>query len=176
MQPELIICEQTGQWAAAWRRMGQRSGRQLPLREVRRIEECRRLLSGEQLATMPNRQAVAAAFVLVELTADNAAEALELLDWLQFDWMAARAAVLARRDCRQYEFLAREMGAVHYVDSPRRLKPLVRVVERWLAQQSSPEEAFGESIWRRLPWESAAVLGPDVLAQFPASDVKIGEK
>ncbi|HEX3656607.1 MAG TPA: hypothetical protein VHV55_12400 [Pirellulales bacterium] len=145
MQPELIICEQSGQWAAAWRRAARASHWDIRLREARSLDACRQVLADAR-----------AGFVLVELTGDSAVAVLEFLDRLACDYPDARAAVLAQRGNEVYELLARELGAIHFIDSPRRLAPLVDVVGRYLASQPLPEESLRQQIWRRLPWKSAA--------------------
>ncbi|HEY5314056.1 MAG TPA: hypothetical protein VIK18_16110 [Pirellulales bacterium] len=145
MQPELIICEQSGQWAAAWRRAARGSRWDIPLREARSLDACRQVLADAR-----------AGFVLVELTGDNAVGVLEFQDRLGCEYPAVRAAVLAQRGNEAYEPLARELGAIHFIDSPRRLAPLVDAVGRYLASQPLPEESLRQQIWRRLPWKSAA--------------------
>lgn len=145
MQPELIICEQTGRWADAWRRAASRSRRQMPVHEVRSTDDCRRRLRDAR-----------AGFVLVEMTRETAVQALELLDWLQRACPAARAAVVAERGCERVESLAREYGAIHFVNSPRRLSPLVDVVGRYLAALPPVEQSVGDQVWQRLPWSPVA--------------------
>lgn len=145
MQPELIICEQFGQWAAAWQRASRRSRWDIPLREARSLEACRQSLADAR-----------AGFVLVELTSANAVAVLEFLDRLPCDNPAVRAAVLAQRGNEAYEPLARELGAIDFIDSIRRLAPLVDVVGRYLASQPRSQESLRETIWQRLPWKTAA--------------------
>jgi hypothetical protein len=151
MQPVLTICERTGKWATAWRRTTRGAAWRVPLQEVRGLDECREALAP-----------VRAGFVLVEMTGDNIAGLCKFLDRLQFDYPAARAAVLAQRGLDAYELIVRELGAIHFVDSPRRLAPLVGVVQRYLASQPSPQASAGEQIWERLPWKPAVAGTTDV--------------
>jgi hypothetical protein len=145
MQPEFIICEQSGQWAAAWRRAARGSRWRIPLREARGVEQCRQSLTEAR-----------AGFVLVELRGDNTVGVLEFLDRLPCDCPAGRAAVVAQRGSEAYEPLARELGAIHFIHSSRQLAPLVEVVGRYLASQPLPQEGVRQQIWRRLPWKSAS--------------------
>jgi hypothetical protein len=144
MQPALTICERTGKWAVAWRRAARGADSQSPLHEVRGLEECRQAVSAAQ-----------AGFVLLEMTAENLAQLFEMLAWLQFDYPSVRAAVLADRGLGDYELTARQLGAIHVVDSPRRLAPLTGVVRRFLASLPQPQLDTREEIWQRLPWKPA---------------------
>lgn len=144
----LIVCERTGQWAAAWRqawlRRSQRSARPLP--EVRCIETRSPAECLEKLAKAP------AAFVLVELTAESCDRALELLSQIALRCRQAVAAVAAERRLADHEWLARELGAAHFIISPRELPGLCRMVERHAALAPEIELELEERIWASLPW------------------------
>src|SRR5258708_3489254 len=126
MQPvTLVFCERTGRWAVAWRRMWARTLRgaidksSMRLVETRSVSECR-----ETLAEVP------AAFVAIELTAAGADKALDLLADVMTRFRDSTAAVLADGELAEYEWLAREIGAVQFVASPRQLPSLVGIVRR----------------------------------------------
>jgi hypothetical protein len=144
----LVFCERTGRWAVAWRGAWTRATAnraEQPLRvvETRGARECR-----ETLAGLPG------AFVAIELTAAGADAALDLLAELTTNCRGAAAAVLAERELADYEWLARELGAVHFVASPRQLPPLVDIVRRHAARAPAiaRELETREEIWSRLPW------------------------
>ena len=141
MQPALTICERSGKWATAWRQAARGSASQVPVREVRGFDECRQALAQAR-----------AGFVLVELTGENVADLCDFLNRLQFERPAVRIAVLAERGLEAYELIVRELGAIHFVDSPRSLVPLVNVIQRYLASQPRPQASMREQIWERLPW------------------------
>lgn len=141
----LIFCERSGQWAAAWRiacrrRRGGASHADVRLTETRSADEC-----------LENIIAAPAAFVLLELTAANCDRALDLL----FEISTRRgvaAAVAAERSMKDYEWLVREMGAVHFLVSPRELPALVGMAERFARRMPAPEMELEESVWANLPW------------------------
>lgn len=150
----MIVCERTGQWAVAWRQAWRRAAppggepRELPLIETRSPAEC--------LATLA---ACPAAFVLIELAAASCEQNLELLLQISLLDRQATAAVAAERPLAEYEWLVRELGAVHFLTSPRELSPLCRMASRYavlLPDVKSRDEVDGdEHIWNRLPWGAA---------------------
>jgi hypothetical protein len=150
----LIFCERSGQWAAAWRIAWRRRLRgaepraEVRVRETRSAAECL-----ETIASAP------AAFVVLELTAADCDRALDLLFEVSTRYRGAAAAVAAERSMRHYEWLARELGAVHFVVSPRELPPLVgmveRFAERFAARVPERELEFEDSVWASLPWGGA---------------------
>ncbi|HEX4149112.1 MAG TPA: hypothetical protein VHY20_08995 [Pirellulales bacterium] len=141
----MTICERTGQWGVAWRHAARGPGLPIPLGEVRSLEECRQAIGSQR-----------AGFLLLEMTADNVVPLLELLAWLQFDFPGIRAAVLAGRGLEDYTLVARQLGAIHVVDSPRSLAPLVELVRRFLASLPRRPLSTREEMWQRLPWKPAA--------------------
>ncbi|HUY32163.1 MAG TPA: hypothetical protein VMV69_05235 [Pirellulales bacterium] len=153
MEPaNLVFCERTGRWAVAWRRAwtlalrggsgaGRGENRRLRVVETRGVSECR-----ETLAAMP------AAFVAIELAPASAGAALELLAEVTAKFRGSAAAVLAQAELAEYEWLARELGAVHFVASPRQLPSLVGVVRRHAQRTPAPELEMRQEIWSRLPW------------------------
>jgi DNA-binding NtrC family response regulator len=143
----LVFCERSGRWAVAWRRLwardfhGGRGANSIRVVETRSVSECL-----ETLAEMP------AAFVAIELTAKSADKALELLVELITRFRDSAAAALAENELADYEWLAREIGAVHFVSSPRQLPSMVDVVRRHAERTPEPELELRQEIWARLPW------------------------
>jgi hypothetical protein len=143
----LVFCERTGRWAVAWRGAWFRnavagSGQPLHVVETRSTAECREVLAG-----LPG------AFLMIELAASSVDAALELLFDVAMSFRTT-AAALADEPLASYEWLARELGAVHFAASPRQLAPLVGIVRRHAARNVQPALQTGsrEEIWSRLPW------------------------
>lgn len=143
---DVIFCERTGAWAAAWRRTWQTPGLAPPrptlrLVETRSADECREVLAGNP-----------AAFVVVELTAERCDQALDLLLHAGECFPSAAAGVAAERDLAKYEWLARELGALDFVTSPRRLGRLCELAARHAARRQPSPLSLSERIWADLPW------------------------
>jgi DNA-binding response OmpR family regulator len=135
----LIVCEQTGRWAAALRLALENE--RLRIVETRSLAEC-----GERLEESPE------ALVAVELTPANLDAVLEWLLNFERNFPDARVVVLADRGLEGYELLARELGAVHFTTSPRQLDqmiPLVRAFQPRRPGELSPTE----QILADLPWD-----------------------
>lgn len=147
MRPaEVIFCERTGAWASAWRRTWQTPGLGPPrpalqMAETRSADECREVLVGSPQA-----------FVVVELTAERCDVALDLLLHVGERFSAAAAGVVAEREMAAYEWLARELGALDFVTSPRRLNGLCQLALRHAARRSPSPASLSEQIWADLPW------------------------
>lgn len=145
--PRLIACEQTGRWLVALRReLGEADCR---LQETRTLGDC-----WEQLAEHP------ASFVVLELLAANVPAVLDRLTHRERQFPAACVAVVADRSLRDYEWLLREAGAVHFVTSPRMLGPLAAVARRHWSQRPEPRLNLAERIWAGLPWQRSDVPLP----------------
>src|SRR4051812_24719457 len=113
--PRLIVCEQTGRWAAALQR--ETTGPHIRVVETRSRAECE-----ERLVETPN------SLVALEMTAANLDATLGWLADAGRRFPAARAIVLADRGLEPYELLAREAGAIHFTTSPRELAPVADTV------------------------------------------------
>lgn len=144
----LIVCERTGAWAAAWRQwerrraaVAQREPPHVRCLETRSAAECL-----EQLAETP------ASFVLIELTTASRERALELLSQIALRHRAALPAVAAGRELADHEWLVRELGAVHFIISPREMPALGRMIERYAQRAPEVELELEERIWAELPW------------------------
>jgi hypothetical protein len=135
----LIVCEGGGLWASALR--GELAGGGV------RIWECRRLPDAwDALVQTP------AAFLVAEATSENLDDLLPRMTWFSRDFPHARIAVAAARDMAAYEWLLREVGAVHFLTSPRKLAPLAGLIVRHLANVPPPAQTLPERIWASLPW------------------------
>ncbi|HJT30534.1 MAG TPA: hypothetical protein VJ783_00600 [Pirellulales bacterium] len=143
---DVIFCERMGAWAAAWRRVWQTPGLRPPrptlqLVETRSADECREVLSSSPEA-----------FVVVELTAERCDVALDLLLYVGERFSAAAAGVVAEREMAAYEWLARELGALAFVTSPRRLGGLCQLALRQAGRRSPSPASLSERMWTDLPW------------------------
>ncbi len=137
--PRLIVCERTGQWAAAiGRLLGVAGPRVL---ETRSLGECWAAL-----------RARPASFAVLELTRGNYGPLLDGLAWLGREMPLAAAAVVADRSLAASEWIVREAGAVHFETSPRRLLGLAGAARRHLQQAPRLRPSLTEQIWARLPW------------------------
>jgi hypothetical protein len=142
----LIVCERTGQWAVALRRELVRLGKAgVRFRETRSVGECWRLLYDDR-----------ASFMVVEVTPSNVQAVLERLAELERDFPAVRVAVVVDWAFRFAEPILREAGAVHFVDSPRRLKPLAEIACRHLDRAPKPKLGLVEQVWADLPWRESS--------------------
>jgi hypothetical protein len=138
-----IVCERRGTWAVRMRR-------ELPSGTLR-LDETRSLAEAwQRLAQAP------ASFVVAELTSQNVESLSGRLVRLRWDFPLAQGAVVASRDLAAYEPLMREAGAVMFVDSPRRLAPLVAAACRHLAAAPVFQTTLKEQIWAELPWGQGA--------------------
>ena len=135
----LIVCERSGDWAAGLRK-------ELADSSVK-VFECRRLEEAWAALVESNT-----AFLIAEATSGNLSELVERLKWLRRDSPHARAAVVADRGLPDCEWLVREAGAIHFLDSPRQLQPLAMLVIRHLANVPLPAQTLAEQIWASLPW------------------------
>ena len=143
--PPVLICERTGAWAAAWRRVWSRRathGNLAPrLIEVRSTQECR-----EVAADHP------ATFVVAELTAAGVEQTLDLLFDLGSRFPGVASAVVAERAMSAYEELARELGALAFAVSPLDLEPVCDLAQRHLCRGAIEPSDIYEKIWSELPW------------------------
>lgn len=144
--PAVVFCEQTGDWAAAWRRVWPRRGKECgPTRlvETRSVAHCRDALA-----------ATAVAFVLVELAPAACDAALDLLRDIDVRWPQMPRAMVADRRLANYEWLARELGALDFITTPLALERLCLLAARHLARCRPPHENIAERIWDELPWKA----------------------
>ncbi len=135
----LIVCERTGRWTVALRRELAEMG--VRIRETRSLAECWDVL-GESPCS----------FAVLELTVAGVDDLLGRMARLGWDFPLARVAVVADRDLADYQWLAREAGAVHFVCSRRQLGPLAQLACRHLARAPVVPQGLAQRIWATLPW------------------------
>jgi hypothetical protein len=140
----LIVCERTGQWAAAFRRelaMPRGAASVVPLHESRGLADCASLLEH-----WPGSLAA------VEVTKDYFAAALDWTADMVARYPAARIVILSRLEVVAAEWVLREAGAVHIVRSPRHVKSVTQLAVKQLAQAPRVEQSYVEAIMASLPW------------------------
>ncbi len=135
----IIVCEKTGQWAIALRRLLARSGHRV--HETRSWPEC-----WAELERHP------ASLLVVEMTAQTVELMLARLTDLPHRFRHARMVVVGDRDLARYEWAVRTAGAAHAVFTPRQLPAAARLIACHLALAPQPELSLREAVWRRLPW------------------------
>jgi hypothetical protein len=134
-----IVCERTGNLAAALR--WHSADHPLPLAETRSLMAARAVLL----------ESPASVFVL-ETTTANAEGVLRLLLEAANTCPAARGGVLLTAGCRSLAPLFWEIGALFVARSPRRIDRVVRLIQRQLSRQESPELSVRDKVWANLPW------------------------
>jgi hypothetical protein len=141
--PSWIFCETQGNWAVACRRAltAIPTTDEIRLIETRTLAACR-----QEILDAPG------AFVTIELTPACCDEALKFMMELPRWRPHVAFAVTADRAWRNYEPLVRELGAVHFVASPRQAHPLAEIAARHLAHWSESEQTPEERTLARLPW------------------------
>lgn len=141
--PAWIFCESRGGWAVACRQALVKAPNAADIRliETRTLADCRR-----EIRSSPG------ALVTIELTADRCDDALKLMLELSRWQPRVAVAVTAERAWRNYEPLVRELGAVHFVVSPRQVSPLAEIASRHLARWSECDQTEEERTLARLPW------------------------
>jgi DNA-binding NtrC family response regulator len=143
-QMQLIICETTGDWAAA---LWQWLPASVSLIETRSLGEM-----WERLHSAP------AAMVALELTTERAESLLAALVQLDREFPQSVALVLAERNLAGWEEIVRQAGAVHFIVSPRRLDEVVELVRRAASAIANQLPSGNESvnledqILANLPW------------------------
>ena len=143
----LILYERAGSWAGLFRNSLSRlagQSRGVAVRETRSIPECR-----DALKRAPT------SVVGVELSGSNIDVALEFVAEAASRFPAAAVFVLAGHEQRAYGGLARELGAIDFVASPRSIRLQAEWIHRRLAQTPSSAMSVTDRIWAELPWSSS---------------------
>ncbi len=135
----LIVCERTGKWAVALRRSPQIGS--CRVYETRSPQECR-----DEVEAFP------ASLVAIEATTANLDQILDWLTGMRRDFPLCRVVVLGYRGLKCSQWLLREAGAAHVVDSPRRVDAVVRIASRQLECAKTEDELTRERILARMPW------------------------
>ena len=113
----------------------------------RRIHEARSLCDAWSLV-----ERYPGSFLVVELTTANAEALLGRIATFQRDFPWACLAVVAERSLVDYEWLARELGAVWFATSLRELAPIARLARRHVERAPAPRGDVAERIFSGLPW------------------------
>jgi len=138
LPPRIVVCERTGWWAVVVRReLGPADRR---VHEVRSLDD-----AGAMLARAPG------SFAVVELAVGCIEPVFDWLVRLPRDFPWTRAAVVADRALAGCGDLLRQAGAVHFVASPRQVRPLVEMAARHLAALPAPA-GLAQQVWASLPW------------------------
>ena len=178
----LIVCERTGRWAVALRRELADAGvRVWETRTLAGCREELEQSPASFVALELTGDLLALLRFMVRQSHDFPAARLAAVDSGEWsvkngDWQArgrgngtgtssqeareVSAATAARRSPRlplsalpsTLAWVLREAGAVHFVDSIRRVAPLARLACRHLAQVPPPQQSLSERIWTNLPW------------------------
>lgn len=138
-----IVCERSGRWAIGLRREAGAAG--IRLYETRSLADAWSML--EQFPS---------SFLVAELTLANVQTLLDHMAGLRRAYPLARIAVVAERSLAEYEWLAREAGAVWFAASPRELRPIAVIAERHVRLAPVPAGDFVQEIWDALPWKPVA--------------------
>jgi hypothetical protein len=137
-KPTVIVCEKSGDWAAA---LARHLPNEIEVRQTRGLGECATVL-----ATAP------ASLLALKLTCENLPGVLVLLGNLGRKHPQAVAVVLAERGLEPCEWLLREAGAVHFTTSPREGDEVARLAVRHFSRAKGPRANFAARIWNELPW------------------------
>ncbi|MBN1908856.1 MAG: hypothetical protein JW818_03880 [Pirellulales bacterium] len=140
--PRVIVCEASSRWAIALRREG--LGRR-ELFETRSLAGC-----WDRLAEAPS------SFVILELTRSNVDDLLARVVRMGRDYLLARVAVVTTPALISLQWMVREAGVVHMVNSTRQADQLAAIARRHLAQAARPSRSLTDQIWAALPWPHRA--------------------
>lgn len=135
----IIVCEKSGQWATALRRVLARDDCRLV--ETRSLAEC-----WQELARGP------AAVVVLEVTPANWQAVVARLSALTRRASRTTVVVVGTRDMRPCEPAVREAGAVWLAFSPQQLTAGGPLIQRRLQQATPVATGVKAAIWNRLPW------------------------
>jgi hypothetical protein len=138
----LLVCEKSGEWAAALRRSAAELAASHVVGETRSLAECREAL-----------EAAPASMIVFEISLAN----LEMvLSWMvELDrFPLARAIVVGGREIGPYEWLLREAGALHVALAKRSLRPVATLALRHLAAYPPEPTGIVERIFANLPWSA----------------------
>ncbi len=136
----VVIVESTGRWGLALRR--ELTDTRLRLVETRTPDEF--------LATVGRHPS---SFAIVEIAETNIQRGLTLLLSLEREFHATPVIVVAQRRFKRYEWLVREMGAVHFLTSTRRLTGVAEILRNHFSRQPGVEVSLTERILSDLPWD-----------------------
>jgi hypothetical protein len=93
-----------------------------------------------------------ASFLGLELTEYNFELVVRCLKQLSRDYPRARAVIFTNRNLQHYEWILREVGAIDFLVSPRRIQQLAAMADRHIRLVQTDSQVGDQTIWQRLPW------------------------
>ncbi len=141
----IVVCEKTGSWAAAIRRV---------LRPASGLVETR-----SWQACWQEVRSRTAALVALEVLPENAESVCRRLAEWTGRFRQVHVILLADRSLQRAEWLLREAGAAHVLFSPRDIVRLRPMLDRFLVQIPPSRITFREHVWSQLPWARHASRG-----------------
>jgi hypothetical protein len=141
--PKLIVCERTGRWAAALRRL--LADGPIDLMETRSLPEC-----GEELAAAP------ASFLALEASPRSAQDVVYFLAGVDRWYPQARCLVLADGLDETWRGVFGEAGAVGMAATRRALRRWIGPIRWHFAPLPRGPRTLREKILNRLPWPTTA--------------------
>ena len=137
-ESSVVVCEKTGKWAAAIRRL---------LRPASGLCETR-----SWQACLQEVRTRTAALVALEVLPENAESVCRRVAELTRRFRQVHVILLADRNLQTVEWLLREAGAAHVLFSPRDIVRLRPIIERFWTQIPPSRKTFREHVWSQLPW------------------------
>lgn len=153
--PPLLICERTGTWAAALKRVVRSSPEQPTPRmiETRSLVECRKGFDG------PSSADSAIAPLVVESTIGELADVLDLLTVHVRRRPRVPRFVVGPLPSDDIELLLHEAGAVDWIASPRGVERIVQTLRRYDPRNALPPDnlmeppsSLTDRLRASLPW------------------------
>ncbi|NLF69976.1 MAG: hypothetical protein GX575_13095 [Candidatus Anammoximicrobium sp.] len=141
-ESSIVVCEKTGKWAAAIRRV---------LRPACGVCETR-----SWPACLRELQIRTTALAAVEVLPESAESVCRRLAEFHGRFRPWHVILLADRSLQGVEWLLREAGAAHVLFAPRDIVRLRPVWERFLAQIPPSHATFREHVRSQLPWARQA--------------------
>jgi len=136
---QLVVLEQSGKWAAAWRSSLRGNG--IAIREARLPATASQHLDDDP-----------ASIVAIEANAEKLPALLDWLAMLNRRWPAARAIACVDRDGDSLHRPLREAGAIAVVDSPRAVSRATNLVARHVELAPQRHKRLTARILAALPF------------------------
>jgi len=135
----VVVMEAAGYWAAALRSL--LSDPPVRIVQTRSRPECL-----ETVARLPG------CLVVVEIARADIDRGLDLLAELDEHRGSVPAIVAADCECKNYQWLARQLGAVDFVTNTRSLRRVAPIARRHFAAQPPVARSDVERTLAKLPW------------------------
>jgi hypothetical protein len=146
-QAKLLVCEPVPNWVAAIRWSWPCDSE--PFVEAANLADCRR-----HLASHP------ASLLALDCTALSKHELLLWMLEIKCHFPLVRVIALLARGHGGWEWLIRELGAVHVLVGTREVDTIFTFYKHHLASLPEPQLSLREWIWNRLPWPAASLPEP----------------